>query len=70
MIQQGHVQWDVLALSAAHAEETAKSFEEIEAAADARKELAERDPDHQYHPNPNLAPERRGLIFNAGSDQA
>jgi len=61
---------DVLALSAAHAEETAKSFEELEAAADARKELAERDPDHQYHPNPNLAPERRGLIFNAGSDQA
>lgn len=61
---------DALALSAAHAEEAAKSHEELEAAAEARKELAERDPDHQYHPNPNLAPERRGLIYNAGSDQA
>ena len=59
----------VLELSAAHAAEHAKPYEQLEAEAEDRKRLAERDPDHQYHPNPNLAPERRGLIYNAPDNQ-
>jgi len=47
-----------------HEVEASKSFEEIEADKEALKDLAERDPTYHGPPNPNLAPERKGLIFS------
>lgn len=56
---------ELLELAAIHENEASKSFEQIEADKEALKDFMERDLDYSAcPPNPNLRPERGGLIYN------
>ena len=56
----------VLQLACIHEVEASKTFEELEADKEALKDAEIRDPTYMGPPNPNLMPERKGLIYNQG----